>query len=68
MVQALLATEASLAVAIPAHLSYHFLQGRIRSIVRDVEWSASEIMRYLLTDYRLPPDKTDSGEGGEPPP
>src|SRR5207302_1710436 len=52
MWQALLATAASLMLAIPAHLAYHFLSGRVRAIVRDVEWSANEIMRYLLTEYR----------------
>lgn len=60
MWQALLVAAGSLLVAIPAHLSYHFLVGRVRSIVRDVEWAGNEIMRYLLTDYRdLPP-----GSGG----
>ena len=53
MWQALLATAGSLLVAIPAHLSYHFLVGRVRAIVRDMEWAGNEIMRYLLTDYRL---------------
>jgi len=52
MWQALLTTAASLIVAIPIHLGYHFLSGRIRSIVRDVEWSGNEIMQYLLSDYR----------------
>src|SRR5947209_7437723 len=52
MWQALLATAASLMLAIPAHLAYHFLTGRVRAIVRDVEWSANEIMKYLLTEYR----------------
>jgi len=50
--QALLSTAASLMIAIPAHLAYHFLQGRVRAIVRDVEWAGNEIMKYLLTDYR----------------
>src|SRR4051812_36628675 len=40
MWQALLATAASLMLAIPAHLAYHFLAGRVRAILRDVEWSA----------------------------
>jgi biopolymer transport protein ExbB len=53
MWQALLASAGALLVAIPAHLSYHFLAGRVRSIVRDVEWAGNEMMRYLLTDYRL---------------
>jgi biopolymer transport protein ExbB len=50
--QALLVTIGSLIVAIPTHLAYHFLNGRVRSIVRDVEWAGNEIMRYLLTEYR----------------
>ncbi len=52
MKQALLSTAASLMLAIPAHLAHHFLSGRVRSIVRDMEWSANEIMKYLLTEYR----------------
>ncbi len=52
MKQALLSTAGSLMLAIPAHLAYHFLSGRVRAIVRDVEWSGNEIMKYLLTEYR----------------
>lgn len=52
MWQALLATAGSLMLAIPTHLAHHFLAGRVRAIVRDVEWSANEIMKYLLTEYR----------------
>lgn len=52
MWQALLSTAASLMLAIPAHLAHHFLAGRVRAIVRDMEWSANEIMKYLLTEYR----------------
>jgi biopolymer transport protein ExbB len=52
MWQALLATAGSLMLAIPAHLAYHFLSGRVRAIVRDVEWSGNEIMKFLLTEYR----------------
>ncbi|MGH7943869.1 MAG: MotA/TolQ/ExbB proton channel family protein [Opitutaceae bacterium] len=50
--QALLTTAGSLMLAIPAHLAYHFLSGRVRAILRDVEWSANEIMKYLLTEFR----------------
>ena len=59
MWQALLAVAGSLMLAIPAHLAHHFLCARVRSIVRDVEWSGNEIMKYLLTEYRgisPPPD------------
>jgi biopolymer transport protein ExbB len=52
MWQALLTTSASLIIAIPIHLGYHFLVGRVRALVRDVEWSGNEIMQYLLTEYR----------------
>jgi biopolymer transport protein ExbB len=52
MWQALLATAGSLMLAIPAHLAYHFLSGRVRAIVRDIEWSANEILKYLQTEYR----------------
>ncbi len=52
MWQALLSTAAGLMLAIPAHLGYHFLAGRVRAIVRDVEWGGNEIMKYLLTEYR----------------
>src|SRR4051794_19546074 len=51
MWQALLAAAGSLMLAVPAHLAYHFLNGRVRAIVRDIEWSANEIMKYLLTEY-----------------
>ena len=52
MWQALLCAAGGLMLAIPAHLAHHFLSGRVRAIVRDVEWSGNEIMKYLLTDYR----------------
>lgn len=52
MWQSLLSVAASLMLAIPAHLAYHFLSGRVRAIVRDMEWSGNEIMKYLLIDYR----------------
>ena len=62
MWQALLVTIGSLSLAIPAHLAYHFLSGRVRAIVRDVEWSGNEIMPYLLIDYRAG-DMSKGGEG-----
>ena len=52
MWQALLSTAGSLMLAIPAHLAHHFLAGRVRAIVRDIEWAGNEMMKYLLTEYR----------------
>ena len=68
MWQALLATAGSLMLAIPAHLAHHFLTGRVRAIVRDIEWAGNEIMKYLLTEYRRataepPAPATEAGEG-----
>jgi biopolymer transport protein ExbB len=63
MWQALITAGTALALAIPTHLAHHLLHGRVRAIVRDVEWAGNEIMRYLLVDYR------DAGnrEGASPP-
>jgi biopolymer transport protein ExbB len=52
MWEALLCTAGGLMLAIPAHLALHFLNGRVRAIVRDMEWSGNEIMKYLNTEYR----------------
>jgi biopolymer transport protein ExbB len=67
MWQALVSTAGGLAIAIPAHLAYHFLSGRVRAIVGDMEWAGNEIMRYLLTDYRGKPpagSAEQQSEGG----
>jgi biopolymer transport protein ExbB len=50
--QALVVAAGSLLIGIPAQLTYHFLSGRVRAIVRDVEWAGNETMRYLLGEYR----------------
>jgi len=52
MWEALLTAAAGLAVAIPAHLGRHFLTGRVRSLVQDMEWAGNELMRFLLREYR----------------
>ncbi len=52
MWEALLTAAAGLLVAIPAHLARHFLTGRVRSLVQDMEWVGNELMRYLLREHR----------------
>ena len=52
MYEALLTAAAGLAVAIPTHVARHFLTGRVRVLVQDMEWTGSELMRFLLRDYR----------------
>lgn len=65
MWQALITAGASLALAIPAHLGYHLLSGRVRAIVRDVEWAGNEIMRYLITEYKAPAAGSAEAQAGE---
>jgi biopolymer transport protein ExbB len=52
MWQALLTAVAGLVVAIPAQLGRHFLSGRVRALVQDMEWAGNELMRFLLREYR----------------
>lgn len=52
MWEALLTAAAGLVVAIPAHLGRHFLSGRVRALVHDMEWVGNELMRYLLREHR----------------
>lgn len=52
MMEALLTAAAGLAVAIPVHLARHFLSGRVRALVHDMEWVGNELMRYLLREHR----------------
>jgi biopolymer transport protein ExbB len=52
MWEALLTAAAGLAIAIPVHLARHFLNGRVRALVHDMEWVGNELMRYLLRENR----------------
>lgn len=52
MWEALLTAAAGLMVAIPAAVARHFLTGRVRALVQDMEWAGGELMRFLLRDYR----------------
>ena len=62
---ALISTAGGLTVAVPAHLAFHFLSGRVRSIVRDMEWVGNEILRYVLHDLREAVNgNSGSGRGG----
>ena len=62
MWQALLCAAGGLLLAIPAHMAHHFLTGRVRAIVRDIEWAGNEIMKYLLTEYRSTGDQSRSDQ------
>ncbi|MDR2982176.1 MAG: MotA/TolQ/ExbB proton channel family protein [Puniceicoccales bacterium] len=49
---ALAATALGLIIAALAHLGHHFLTGRVRSIVHDMEWVAQSIIQFSC--YELP--------------
>jgi len=65
MWQALLTVAASLAIAIPVHLGRHFLSGRVRALVHDMEWVSNDLMGYLLRDHRQGPRVAAEGEKGK---
>ena len=46
--QALLLTASGLLIAILCHLACHFLYGRVRALVNDMEWVGNDLMQFLL--------------------
>ena len=48
--EALITTAFGLAIAVLTHLSYHFLTGRVRALVNDMEYAGHEMMQSLLLD------------------
>jgi biopolymer transport protein ExbB len=59
MLQGLLTTAVGLAIAAMATLAHHFLHGRLRALVHEMEWAANDIMQFLQSNV---PD-----EGAAPP-
>jgi biopolymer transport protein ExbB len=60
--QALVTTASGLAIAVLAYLAYHFLHGRVRALVHDMEWVGNEMLQFLLVDLPatpLPPESPD---------
>lgn len=50
IIQALIATATGLVIAMIAWIIHHFLEGRVKSIVHDMEWVAHDILQFLLSD------------------
>jgi biopolymer transport protein ExbB len=46
--QAMLTTAGGLAVSIAAHLGHHFLAGRVRALVYDMEWVGTDLVEFLV--------------------
>jgi biopolymer transport protein ExbB len=62
MAAALITTVAGLAIAVVAYLGYHFLYGRVRALVHDMEWVGNDMLLFLLTDLpgTLPPAEKEN--------
>ena len=50
---ALITTVLGLVIALAAYCGREFLRSRMDSIVRDMEWAAHEIFRYLTVEAAL---------------
>lgn len=60
--QALISTAAGLSIAVMAFLAHHFLLGRVRTLVHDMEWAGNQVMQFLLHD--LPEEEqAERGDG-----
>jgi len=52
---ALVTTAAGLGIAVLAYLAHHFLYGRVRALVHDMEWVGNEMLQFLLVDLPAAP-------------
>ncbi|MGC9451136.1 MAG: MotA/TolQ/ExbB proton channel family protein [Oceanipulchritudo sp.] len=61
--QALLSTAFGLMIAVLAHVAHHFLHGRVRALVHDMEYTGHDLIQFLQLDLSPVPEKDgDSGE------
>ena len=49
---ALLTTAVGLAIAVGGYMAHHFLCGRIRALVHDMEWAGNDILQFLLIEMQ----------------
>lgn len=61
--QALITTATGLAISTMAYLAHHFLYGRVRALIHDMEWVGNDIMQFLL--YELPEEESEAEKGGD---
>jgi biopolymer transport protein ExbB len=69
--QALVTTATGLAIAIMAYLAHHFLYGRVRALVHDMEWVGNDMLQFLLVDLPTLPasaENSDLPPSGSPAP
>ncbi|MGC6455702.1 MAG: MotA/TolQ/ExbB proton channel family protein [Coraliomargaritaceae bacterium] len=50
LAQALITSATGLGIAVMAALAHHFLTGRVRSLVNDLEWISHSVYEFLTTE------------------
>ncbi len=66
MGQALLTTIAGLAIAAMAYLGHHFLHGRLRAVVHDMESVGHDLLQWIAAMKAVgPPEEPTEGEDDE---
>lgn len=63
--EAFLTTIVGLIIALMAHVAHHFLSGRVRALVHDMEYAGHHLMQHLLNGLPDSASETER-EDGEP--
>jgi biopolymer transport protein ExbB len=61
--QALLSTAFGLMIAVMAHIAHHFLHGRVRALVHDMEYTGHDLIQFLQQDFPGNGDSDTNSEG-----
>jgi len=61
--QALLSTAFGLMICVMAHVAHHFLYGRVRALVHDMEYTGHDLIQFMQHELMtVPEEKDDVGE------
>lgn len=62
--QALLTTAFGLMIAIMAHIAHHFLHGRVRALIHDLEYTGHELIQFMCSLETIPDSPAVPEEAG----
>lgn len=60
--QALLTTAFGLMIAIMAHIAHHFLHGRVRALVHDMEYTGHDLIQFMQQERQAQDNPAEEGE------
>lgn len=60
--QALLSTAFGLMIAVMAHIAHHFLHGRVRALVHDMEYTGHNLIQFMQHEEMLDEDTESTPE------